>query len=112
GDRPKPADGYHDQHVDEKVEAEGRIQSDDLDGKRATETCKAAAQRKRDAEDFLYLEDESFGHPLVVDGGADLRAKPGSFKAEHQKRGDEERDGNEENAVNTKSHAGDLDRPA
>src|SRR5262249_56636793 len=50
-DGAEPADGNHDQDVDEIGEGKCVIEADDLDGKRAAEARTPAAERKSDGAD-------------------------------------------------------------
>src|SRR5262249_46026826 len=79
-DRAEPADGNHDQDVDEIGEGKCVIEPDDLDGERAAETGKPAAERKSDGEDAIDVDAQPPRHALVVDRGAHLRAEAGVFE--------------------------------
>src|SRR5262249_145547 len=66
-DGAEPADGNHDQDVDEIGEGKCVIEADDLDGKRAAEARKPAAERKSDGQDPVDVDAQPARHPLVVD---------------------------------------------
>src|SRR5262249_54942542 len=64
-DGAEPADGNHDQDVDEIGEGKCVIEADDLDGKRAAEARKPAAERKSDGEDAVDVDAQPARHALV-----------------------------------------------
>src|SRR5688500_1348617 len=55
GDRTESADSDDDQHIDEIMEAEGWIETDDLDCKRAAESGKTAAERESHGENGINV---------------------------------------------------------
>ena len=85
-DRAKAADRDDDQHIDEIGQRERRIEADDVDGERAAEPGKPAAEREGDGEGGVDIDAEPARHALVVDRGADLRAEAGEFERRHQRR--------------------------
>ncbi len=105
----EPADRDHDQHIDEEAEAEGGVEPDDLDGKRAAEPGKAAAQRESDGEHGVDVDAEPLRDALVVDCGANPGAEARVVEAEDQQRGDGHSDDAEEDAVDAEALAGEFD---
>ena len=84
-DRAEAADRDHDQHVDEISERKRRIEADDVDGERAAEAGKPAAEREGDGERAIDVDAEPARHALVVDRGAHLGAEAGVFERRHQR---------------------------
>src|SRR5262249_56887581 len=78
-DGAEPADGNHDQDVDEIGEGKCVIEPDDLDGERAAEAREPAAERKGDGEHAIDVDAQPARHALVVDRAPYLPAQPAVF---------------------------------
>ncbi len=79
------------------------IEPDDLDGQRAAEPRKPAAQRKGDGEDAIDIDAEAARHALVVDRGAHLRAEAGVFERRDQHDRDRKRHADQEQPVDAET---------
>ena len=69
-DRAEAADRHDDKHVDEIRKGEGRIGADDLDGERAAQPGKPAAEREGEHEGAVDVDAQAARHALVVHRGA------------------------------------------
>ena len=107
---PKSADRHDDQHVDEIGERKRGIESDDLDSQRATESGQTASKRERDRERSVDVDAETAGHAFIVDGRAHLGAESGVFDAQHQGRGDRQREPDQDQAIYREANAHEGER--
>ena len=87
GDRAEAADRHNDQDVDQISQRERGIETDDLDGERAAQPGKPAAEREGDGEGAVDVDAEAARHALIVDRGAHAGAEPGVFDPQHQRDG-------------------------
>ena len=108
----EPTERHHNQHVDEKSEGKGVIETDNLHRERPSQSGQAASQRESNGKDALNIDAEPTRHALVVDGGAHLRTEPGKFKPRDKSDGHDKRQADEEQPINAEALAHERDAAA
>src|SRR5262249_62348747 len=112
GNRPEPADSHDDEDVNEIRERKCVIEPHDLDGERAAETRKPAAERKSNREHAIDIDAKATGHALVVDRSSYLRSEAREFKRSDQHGRDHYRNADQEEPVDAETLAHDRDGTA
>ena len=92
------------------MKANAGIQADDLDGERAAEAGKPAAERKGDRERRVDVDAETARHALVVDGGAHLGAEARVLEREGKEERDRQPRGDEKQPIGGEADAHESDR--